>query len=256
MRDVHKLSGRSALVTGASRGIGRAIAVRLGADGASVAVHYRRDEQAAVATVDEVRRLGAEADLFQASVESGTDVEELVEAVERRFGPIGILVSNAGMLGKGRSIYRTAINELDRLLQIHAVGPFRLCQLVLPGMRSCERGDIVFVSSHGTSQFSPGAGPYNIAKAAAEALARTLANEERVNGIRVNIVAPGLVATDMGDAVARATSGAGSAAELDSDFPFGRVCRPDDVSAVVGFLVSDDGSYLTGVRIPVDGGET
>ena len=132
-------------------------------------------------------------------MESPAEIENWSKPVERRFGQIGILVSNAGMLGKGRSIYKTSVDEVNRLLQIHAVGPFRLAELVLPGMRSCERGDIIFVSSHGTTQFSPGAGPYNIAKAAAEALARTLANEERANGIRVNIVAPGLVATDMGD---------------------------------------------------------
>lgn len=253
---MHELRGRTALVTGASRGIGRAIALRLAADGANVAVHYRRDEVAALATVEEIRRLGSEAELFQASIEALAEIENLVESVERRFGPIGILVSNAGMLGKGRSIYKTSVDELNRLLQIHTVGPFRLCQLVLPGMRSCERGDIVFVSSHGTSQLRPGAGPYNISKAAAEALARTLANEERANGIRVNVVAPGLVATDMGNTLARATRGAGSATELDSDSPFGRVCRAEDVSGVVGFLVSNDGSYLTGVRIPLDAGET
>ena len=219
-------------------------------------MHYRRDEQAALATVDEIRRLGTDAEPFAASMESPSEIEEMVESAERRFGQIGILVSNAGMLGKGRSIYKTSVDEVQRLLQINVVGPFRLCQLVLPGMRSCDRGDIIFVSSHGTTQLSPGAGPYNIAKAAAEALARTLANEERANGIRVNIVAPGLVATDMGDTIARATRGARSATDLDAEFPFGRVCRAEDVSGVVGFLVSNDGSYLTGVRIPVDAGET
>jgi NAD(P)-dependent dehydrogenase (short-subunit alcohol dehydrogenase family) len=225
-------------------------------DGARVAVHYRRDEEAARATVDEIRRSGSEADSFRASMETAAEVDDLAAAVEQRFGPVGILVSNAGMLGKGRSVFKTSVDELSRLFQINTAGPFRLCQLVLPGMRSCERGDIVFVSSHGTSQFRPGAGPYNIAKAAAEALARTLANEERANGIRVNIVAPGLVATEVGDTVARASRGAGSATDLDAESPFGRVCRPEDVSAVVAFLVSNDGSYLTGVRIAVDAGET
>jgi NAD(P)-dependent dehydrogenase (short-subunit alcohol dehydrogenase family) len=254
LRVVPKLTGRAALVTGSSRGIGRAIAMRLAADGASVAVHFRRDADAARGTRDKIRALGVDAEVFQAGFDSPDEIDALVASAENHFGPISILVSNAGLLSKGRSVLRTPLSELTQLLNVHTLGPFRMCQLVLPGMRSCERGDIVFISSHGTSQFRPGAGAYNIAKAGAEALARTLANEERRHGIRVNVVAPGLVATDMGDRLARAR-GAESAADLDDQFPFGRVCRPEDVAGVVGFLVSQDGYYVSGTRIQVDAGD-
>jgi NAD(P)-dependent dehydrogenase (short-subunit alcohol dehydrogenase family) len=251
---VPKLTGRAALVTGGSRGIGRAIALRLAADGASVAVHYRQDAAAALKTRDEIRELGGDAEVFQAAFDAQAEIEALVESAESRFGPLSILVSNAGLLSKGRSVLKTPVSEVTQLLNVHMLGPFRMCQLALPGMRTCERGDIVFISSHGTSQFRPGAGAYNVAKAAAEALARTLANEERRHGIRVNVVAPGLVATDMGDRLARAR-GVASAADLDAEFPFGRVCRPEDVAGVVGFLVSADGYYVSGTRIPVDAGD-
>ena len=249
-----RLTGRAALVTGGSRGIGRAIAMRLAADGAPVAVHFRRDADAARDTRDKIRELGVDAEVFQAGFDSQDEIDALVKSAESYFGPISILVSNAGMLSKGRSVLKTPLSELTRLLGVHTLGPFRMCQLVLPGMRTCERGDIVFISSHGTSQFRPGAGAYNIAKAGAEALARTLANEERQHGIRVNVVAPGLVATDMGDRLARAR-GVESAADLDDQFPFGRVCRPEDVAGVVGFLVSQDGYYVSGTRIQVDAGD-
>lgn len=254
LRVVPKLTGRAALVTGASRGIGRAIAMRLAVDGASVAVHFRRDADAALGTRDKIRELGVDAEVFQAGFDSQDEIDALVKSAESHFGPISILVSNAGMLSKGRSVLKTPLSELTQLLSVHTLGPFRMCQLVLPGMRSCERGDIVFISSHGTSQFRPGAGAYNIAKAGAEALARTLANEERRHGIRVNVIAPGLVATDMGDRLARAR-GVESAADLDDQFPFGRVCRPEDVAGVVGFLVSQDGYYVSGTRIQVDAGD-
>ena len=115
---------------------------------------------------------------------------------------------------------------------------------------------MVFISSVATTTNAGHGGPYNMGKAALEALALTLAKEEQPHGIRVNIVAPGLVVTDMGDRLAKALTGGAvtSSTQLDATFPFGRVCRPEDVAAVVGFLVSDGASYVSGQRIAVDGG--
>jgi 3-oxoacyl-[acyl-carrier protein] reductase len=128
---------------------------------------------------------------------------------------------------------------------------------VLPSMRTRPRGDIVMISSVATNSMSANGAPYNMGKAALEALAFTLAKEERRHGVHVNVVAPGLVETDMGVRLARAITGNREMDDLralDAGSPFGRVCQPDDVSGVVLFLCSDDAGYLTGQRIEVDGG--
>ena len=137
---------------------------------------------------------------------------------------------------------------------VHALAPHRLCQLVLPGMRDCPRGDIVMISSTATLHHPGSGAPYNMAKAAMDALALTLSKEERPNGIRVNIVAPGLVETEMGRRLMKAAAGIDDLRELDDVMPFGRVCQPEDVANTVRFLVSADADYLTGERINVHGG--
>ena len=124
----------------------------------------------------------------------------------------------------------------------------------IPHLRKQERSDIVMISSVATLQYAAGGAPYNMGKAAMESLAMTLAKEERPRGIRVNVVAPGLVETEMGRRLIKATTGIDDLRKLDNVMPFGRVCRPEDVSNVVRFLVSESGSYLTGQRVYVDGG--
>ena len=135
----------------------------------------------------------------------------------------------------------------------HAVGPHHLCRLAVPALREQERGDIVFISSVATDHMAANGGPYNMAKAAMEALAMTLAKEERRHGIHVNVVAPGLVETEMGRRLVGA-AGVTDMRTLDASMPFGRVCQPDDVAGAVRYLVSDGASYVTGQRIRVDGG--
>jgi NAD(P)-dependent dehydrogenase (short-subunit alcohol dehydrogenase family) len=144
--------------------------------------------------------------------------------------------------------------ELERVVRTHALGAHHLCQAVLPSMRTRPRGDIVMISSRIARDHPPNGAPYAMGKAALEALAFTLANEERAAGIHVNVVAPGLVDTDMGQRLARATMGTRDIHELDAHFPFGRVCSPEDVAGVVRFLVSDAAGYVTGQKIYVDGG--
>ena len=245
---------RVALVTGGGRGIGRAISIGLAEDGADVAVNYRKDQEAADKTVAEIEALGRRAVAYQASVDDPEADAAMVDAVLADFGGVDILVNNGGVASRGRSVADTDAAELDRVVRTHALGPHYLCRLVLPSMRTRGRGDIVMISSVATRKLAGNGGPYNMGKAALEALAMTLAKEERPNGIHVNVVAPGLVVTDMGDRLAKATRGVGRAVDLDAQSPFGRVCRPEDVARVVRYLVSEGAGYVTGQRVEVDGG--
>jgi NAD(P)-dependent dehydrogenase (short-subunit alcohol dehydrogenase family) len=217
------LEGRVALVTGGSRGIGRGIALALAEDGADVAVNYRRDEDAAHETVAAIESAGRRAGAYQASVDDFEADRAMVEAVARDLGPVDILVNNAGIASRGNTVERTDPAELERVVRLHALAPHRLCQLVIPGMKDRPRGDIVMISSvH--------------------------------HGIHVNVVAPGLVETEMGRRLARATAGVEDLRQLDAQSPFGRVCQPEDVANAVRFLVSERSSYLTGEKINVHGG--
>ena len=245
--------GRVALVSGGSRGIGRACALALAGDGFDVAVNYRRDAEAATDTVQAIEALGRKAKAYQASVESASDDEVMVGAVLEDFGSIDTLVHAAGIASRGHNVVDTDPAELERVIAIHALGAHHLCRLVLPSMRAQPRGDVVFVSSVAAKVLAPNSSPYNMAKAALEALAMTLAKEERRHGIHVNVVAPGLVVTEMGRRLVRAM-GVEDISTMDANAPFGRVCRPEDVAAVVRFLCSEEAGYLTGQVITVDGG--
>lgn len=248
------LSGRIALVTGASRGIGRGIALELARCGAAVVVNYARDEQAASEVVETIRARGAEAVAVQASISEIEAVDELARKASAAFGPIDLLVANAGIASRGLRVAETSVEELERVMTTNALSAHRLAGLLLPAMRQRPRGDIVAISSSELTYMRAGGAPYNMAKAALEALAYTLAKEEIRNGIHVNVVAPGLVATDMGARLVRAKLGVQDIAKLDAEQPLGRVCAPEDVARVVRFLCSEDASYLTGQRVTVDGG--
>jgi NAD(P)-dependent dehydrogenase (short-subunit alcohol dehydrogenase family) len=251
-----KLSGRVALVTGGGRGIGRAICLALAQDGADVAVNYRRDEAAALETVAAIERLGRRARAFRASVDVWAEDQAMVAEVLAAFGWIDILVNNAGLASRGLPVADTDPAELERVVRTHAFAPHHLAKLVLPSMRARPRGDIVMISSAATRYHWANGAPYNMGKAAMEALAFTLAKEERRHGVRVNVVAPGLVETEMGRRLVRATRGIDDLRRIDAAMPFGHVCTPEEVAEVVRFLVSDGARYVTGERIYVDGGGT
>ena len=247
------LKGRVALVTGGGRGVGRAIAVALAEDGADVAINYRRDHDAAAEAVELVERAGGRARAYQASVDDFEQDREMVEAVHAEMGPISILVNNAGIASRGNSVVDTDIAELQRVVATHAFAPHYLSKLTIPRMREQPRGDIVMISSAATRGLGANGAPYNMGKTAQEALAATLAKEEKRYGIRVNVVAPGLVETEMGRRLVRATAGVEDIRTLDADSPFGHVCQPEDIANVVRFLVSAANSYVTGERLYVDG---
>jgi NAD(P)-dependent dehydrogenase (short-subunit alcohol dehydrogenase family) len=245
---------RIALVTGASRGIGRGIALGLAAAGAAVAVNYRRDEAAAADVVDQIRKTGGHAEAIQASVSDTDGVAQLTNETLKRFGGVDIVVLNAGVASRGLPIAETTEEEVRHVVGTHALAAHELIRRLLPTLRKAPRADVIAISSSELNHMRANGAPYNMAKAALEALALTLAREEASNGIRVNIVAPGLVITDMGLRLIKAKLGIDNIAELDAAQPFKRVCRPEDVAAVVRMLVSDPSAMVTGQRIIVDGG--
>ena len=249
-----ELTGKRALVTGGSRGIGKAIALSLAEAGADVAVNYRRDESAAAETVAEIQKLGRKAKAYSASVENLDEDEAMVADILKDFGSIDILVNNAGIASRGKSVADTDPAEMERVVRVHAFAPHYLSKLVIPHMRQRGRGDIIMISSVATLGYGANGAPYNMGKAAMEALAYGLAKEERKHGIRTNIVAPSLTVTEMGKRLTKATRGVSDIHELDASSPFGRVSTPEDVAAVVTFLVSDANPYANGQKVNINGG--
>ena len=252
-----ELQGKVALVTGGGRGFGLSISLLLAQHGASIAVNYRRDKESAETTVADIIAAGGMATAHQGSTDDPVQNTALVAEVLAQYSGIDILVLNAGIASRGKSVAETEAEELWRLVATHALGPHQLCRDVLPSMRTRGRGDIIFISSVATNSMSANGAPYNMGKAAQEALASTLAKEEREHGIHVNVVAPGLVETDMGLRLARAMTGQREMQDmrsLDAAAPFGRVCQPEDVANVVLWFCSAEAGYVTGQRIEVDGG--
>ena len=249
------LEGRVALITGASRGIGAATALLLAEHGADVAINYHSSRDAAEDVAQRVRALGRRAETYQADIRSYEDCGRMVEAALGDFSKIDILVNNAGI---GYETFGTPLitdieaDDLQQYLSYNTFGCLYMCKLVVPQMRALPRGDVVMVSSFSAQALRARMGAYSVSKAGMEALAQVLAKEEREHGIRVNIVAPGLVDTAMGDGFlgsvgAEKASYAGKA-------PFGYICQPEDVAAAILYLVSDSGRYVTGQRITVNGG--
>jgi NAD(P)-dependent dehydrogenase (short-subunit alcohol dehydrogenase family) len=249
------LAGRVALVTGGGRGIGAGITAGLARAGAAVAFTYRRDRASADELAGRLTDEGAAVLAVEASVDDPAASARAVDAVVGEYGGLDTVVSNAGVASRGLPVAETTAEEVSWLLAVHAVGPHQLIRAALPHLRAHERSDVVVISSIavGDSWHANGA-PYAMAKAAAEAMAHVLAREERANGVRVNIVAPGLVDTEMGRRLVRATQDVTDIRTLDAASPFGRVCTPEDVAAVVRSLVDPACAYVTDQRVVVDGG--
>lgn len=248
------LDGRVAIVTGGGRGIGRGISLGLAGDGAGVVVNYRRDRDAAEATVADITAAGGQAIAVAASVDDFEACRALVDAAVGHFGYVDILVNNGAIASQGRSVHDSDPAEMERVVRTHAFGAWNMSKLVLSSMRQRPRGDIVMISSVVTQSNGANGAPYNMGKAALEALAFTLAKEERPHGIHVNVVAPGLVETDMGRRLAKAVAGVQDIRDLATIMPFGRVCQPSDVADVVRFFCSAQAGYLTGEKLYVWGG--
>ena len=249
------LAGRVALITGASRGIGAATAIMLAEQGADIAINYHSSRDRAEAVAAEVRKLGRRAELYQADIRVFDDCQRMTSQALADFGKVDILVNSAGI---GYETYGTPLlTELDpadlqQFIDYNTFGPLYMCKLLVPQMRSLPRGDVIMVSSFSAQAMRVRMGAYSVSKAGMEAIAFVLAKEEREHGIRVNIVAPGLVDTDMG---AGFLGSIGATREdYTRDAPFGFICQPRDVAGAIVYLCSDEARYITGERITVNGG--
>lgn len=250
---VGELDGRTALVTGGSRGIGRAIALRLAAEGALVAVHYGGNGAAAAETVALIAEAGGRAFAVQAGFGESGAVDRLFEGLTAGLADHGadgldILVNNAGIHSVG-SIGQLTEKEFERLLAVNVSTPLFVVQRALPLLR--DGGRIVNVGSAATRIANPVQIGYTVTKAALAALGPSLANELGRRGITVNTVEPGVVLTDM---TAGWTGVPEAMAGLESITALGRIGEPGDVADVVGFLAGPQGRWVTGQTIDVSGG--
>ncbi|KAA6211410.1 glucose 1-dehydrogenase [Streptomyces filamentosus] len=249
-----RLAGRTAVVTGASRGIGRGIAERLGRDGALVAVHYGNDGDAAAATVAAVEKDGGRAFAFRAELDRPDAVDVFYAALDRGLAGAGagrevdILVNNAGASGSGR-LHQLTPEVFDRLFAVNVKAPLFLVQRALDRFR--DGGRIVNVSSLVSRNAYPESVTYSMTKGALDTMTLALAKELGPRGITVNTVAPGYVATDMN---ARHRTTPEAVAELAALSALGRVGTPQDIADVVAFLASDDARWITGQYLAAGGG--
>lgn len=245
-----RLAGRVVLVTGSSRGIGAEIVVKAAAEGAIVAVHYHRAADAAQATLDQVRALGAEAESFRADVGDGRDAERLVEQVIGRFGRVDALVNNAGQTLVGPFL-ETEPDEWDEVIRTDLTAAFHTCRAVLPSMVGRGDGAIVNIASRLGQIGVANTAAYSAAKAGLIGLTRSLAAEFGPRGIRVNAVAPGVTVTEMTTDLVDSEEGK----RRMRDMPLGRFGRADEVADAVIFLLSDASSLFLGQTLnPNSGG--
>jgi 3-oxoacyl-[acyl-carrier protein] reductase len=245
-----RLDGRVALVTGASRGIGAAVAQRLASEGAVVAVNYAGNARAAADVVAAIVGAGGTAEAFQADVSDAQACQALVEAVHERFGRLDILVNNAGITRDGLLV-RMSDDDWDAVIATDLSSAFYLSRAAGKIMMKARTGSIVNMSSVVGMVGNAGQVNYAAAKAGLIGMTKSIARELASRGVRANAVAPGFISTDMTDALPDAAKAA-----LSGTIALGRLGSPDDVAACVAFLACDDASYITGQVIAVDGGMT
>ncbi len=239
---------RVSLVTGASRGIGRATALRLAADGHDVVVNYVKREDAAMEVATRVEQAGPRSLAFRADVASREEVRRMVREASEALGPIGILVNNAG-------IYRrVTVDELEperweRTLSVNLTGAFHTIQAVLPSMREAGWGRIVNVSSQIGVRGTDHGADYAAAKAGLLGLTKAVALEVARDGITVNAVAPGTIETDILKDYSEADR-----ETRNRRIPVGRIGLPDEVASMISYLVSEEARYVTGATFHVNGG--
>jgi 3-oxoacyl-[acyl-carrier protein] reductase len=243
-----KLSGKTALVTGASRGIGRASALALAKAGAQVLVHYSRGEKAAAAVVAEIRHAGGRAEKVAVDLRAPDGPHALAGRVRAIVGDrLDILVANAG-ISKTATIEETTVEDFNDLFAVNVRAPYFLVQQLLPTL--CKDSSIVLLSSLAAHAAVATLSAYAATKGAVDTLVKHFASTLGDRGIRVNAVAPGVVETDLSDLL-RSDTG--------RDFTLGmqalkRIAQPDDIGAVVVFLASDEARWITGDTLRVDGG--
>ncbi|MCY0886904.1 MAG: 3-oxoacyl-[acyl-carrier-protein] reductase [Alicyclobacillaceae bacterium] len=240
--------GKVSLVTGSSRGIGRAIAVELAAGGGQVVVNYAGRVEAAEETARLVRAAGGEALLVQANVRQVSEVERLVQCVLERFGRIDVLVNNAGVTRDGLLV-RMKDSDWDEVLETNLRAAFYVTREVARPMMKARYGRIINIASVVGVIGNPGQVNYVASKAGLIGLTKSVAKELAPRHITVNAIAPGWIETDMTEALSPETL-----ASMRSAIPLGRPGKPEDVAAAVGFLASEQANYITGQVLHIDGG--
>lgn len=242
------MEGRVALVTGGGRGLGRAIAVRLANDGARVAVSYRANDAAAEETANLIRETGAECETFKGDVAEATDVEALVRGINEAFGPVEVLVNNAGVT-RDNLLMRMKDAEFDEVMDTNLKGTYLCTRAVLRNMVRARWGRIVNVSSVVGLLGNAGQANYAASKAGIIGFTKSVAREVANRGITVNAVAPGYVETELTGSLSEKVK-----EQILGQVPVGRFGEPEEVAEVVAFLAGDRAAYITGQTVAVDGG--
>ncbi len=243
-----RLKDQVAIVTGGSRGIGRAIALAFAAEGAKVAVVYRGSQEAADKVVAEIVQTGGSAIAVQADVADGASVKACVARVEQELGPVTILVNNAGVIADNLFVRMTP-EEWQKVVQTNLGGTYHFCHEVAFLMMQRRKGRIINVSSVAASHVNPGQANYAASKGAINSFTRALAVELAKRGVNVNAIAPGFIETDMSAAV---RNKAGD--KISKYIPMRRIGTPEDVARVAVFLAGPESAYITGQVLTVDGG--
>ena len=239
---------QTAIVTGGSRGIGRAVAVRLAKDGMNLVINYRGNSAAAEETERLCRELGAEVLLVQGDVSRAEDCEKLAAQAKEAFGRVDVLVNNAGITRDGL-LARMTEEDFRAVLDVNLVGPWNMMKAVNRIMMKQRYGRIVNLSSVTGLMGNMGQTNYAAAKAGILGMTKSYAREVASRGITVNAVAPGFIDTDMTEAMPE-----GAKDKIVTGMPMGRTGKPEDVAEAVAFLASEQAGYITGEVLRVDGG--
>lgn len=242
------LEGKIALVTGAARGIGRAIALALAADGAAVIVNYNGSRERAEQVVEEIRALGVNAVSYQCNVADTAAVDAMIKEVIKTYGRLDILVNNAGIT-RDNLIMKMSEEDFDAVINANLKGCFNTIKAVSRQMLKQRAGRIINISSVSGILGNAGQANYAASKAGIIGLTKTMARELASRGITVNAIAPGFVDTDMTQALSDSVKEAATA-----QIPLGRFGSPEDIANMAAYLASEKASYITGQIISVDGG--
>ena len=244
--NLQKLNGQVAIVTGASRGIGRATALALATEGAKVVVNYARSSGAADEVVAEITGAGGEAIALQADVSQAEEVDNLIKTTKGKFGSIDVLVNNAGIT-RDTLLLRMKLEEWQAVIDLNLTGVFLCTKAVSKIMLKQRRGRIINIASVAGQMGNPGQGNYSAAKAGVIGFTKTVAKELASRGVTVNAVAPGFITTDMTSDL--------EAEEILKFIPLARYGKPEEVAGMIRFLASDPAAlYITGQVFNVDGG--